>query len=348
MKALWKEHPALVAAVFATVVVVLAGLFFGFQQRGERAKLRVALDRLEAQARGLEAASPAPSPENLGLLRADRRAAEATAAGLLASLTETRQPLVGRPYGGAEELYFEIASFIEAMRARATASGVSVRPAVDFGFASFVAAQQIPLPAGASPSETAELLGRVDVQLQALEIILGRLFEAKPRLLEAVERTPVAAVARTASRRPAEELFEMDPLVTAAVPGTITTQGYRITFSGRTHVLRDFLVAAAEWPEALVVRSVEVVPLSEPPATTGRPAAASANQRPEPAPVADSPFAVFGVNRTAPAGGAPAAASAPAANAPVPIIGANESRFVVVLESYAVAPDASETEEEAW
>ena len=52
----------------------------------------------------------------------------------------------------------------------------------------------------------------------------------------------------------------VDPRVTARVKGFIDTMAFRITFTGQTAALRNFVVRLAEFELPILVREVEVEP----------------------------------------------------------------------------------------
>jgi hypothetical protein len=337
------------------VLIFGAGVGTAIWARSQQAAVNAELAALETRARALSASSVAPTAENVEKARADRDRTALIAADLLASLTEARDPLAPRPYAGAQELYFEIAAYVDRMRATATAAGVSLPADEQFGFGSFVAARQVILPGSEESPESQAAMGRVDQQLQALEMILNGFFAAQPTAVRAIERTPVTVAPGARAENPGIDLFQADPLLTAAQPDAIHTEGFRLAFTGRTHVLREFLQNIAALPVSIVVRGVEVSPVeSAPPKPAGARSAAngaSSASPSNPAPAADSPFAVFGNrSRSRPVENAETSEVTPSTPAPtpaaVPIVEANLSEFVVILEYYELLPVAdAETEE---
>lgn len=353
-----KEHPGLAGLGGASVLVFLLGVGAAFWARSQRAAVVDELALLKVRAKGLSEAAVAPSEANVAEARADRARTVAIAADLLASLTEARTPLEPRSYGGAQELYFEVAAFLERMRAEASQNGVALAVDEQFGFGAFVAARQIILPGPEDSAESKAVMAGVDQELQALDLIVPALLGSGPTSLRAVERTPVNSVATDDDEALGADLFRVDPLLTAAQPGAIRTLGFRVVFTGRTHVLRDFLGQIAALPSSIVVRGVEVAPADDRRSTNRAPAGQNASSSSAPAsnptPAPASPFALFGnpSRNSGKGGSSPASGEAESASAPVPaavpIVDANLSAFTVILEYYEVLPPPAESGEEEW
>jgi hypothetical protein len=258
-----------------------------------RREVAVLTERQEARARLIQE-NPAPTAENESAIEDDLAEAEQN----LADLMATRQgdpgtwhfaPLPGRPI----DAYFEIASFVEQMRALAGSLQVPVKPDEHFSFAAY-----------ANEGPDAAHLTEVSRQRQIVQRLLEALFAARPQEFLAVqrERLPVAAsrnarpapTARTTAIDSAVDYFTSDPRLALRAAGAVESRMFRLEFTGQTPALRAFLNSLALSPMPLVVRSVEVEPL---------------NSR---------------------AGNSPAAA--PPAAAEPPLIAQSYSRFAVVVE----------------
>jgi hypothetical protein len=159
------------------------------------------------------------------------------------------------------------------------------------------------------------------------DYLLGVLFDARLRELVSVQREP-ARIPGTEGRPDVVEIsppndatfFAVDPRVTARVPGFVNSTGFRITFVGQTGALRDFLNRLAAFEQPVIVRSVEIEPMSEPQRSQG-----SATSAP-------SLASLFGNPSTATVGPV-------TPTGPVPIVSQNLSRFTVTVESIElVAP----------
>ncbi len=168
------------------------------------------------------------------------------------------------------DAYFDLATFVEKMRALAASNEVDVRPeAARFGFA-----------AHANEGPDAERIEPVFRQRQVAQYIVEALLEARPRALLAVRREPPmttkeredrAAALRAAAEggapaepsEPAEvpegpDFIVIHPGATARVPGYVETLPFQLVFTGQTAALRNFLNRLAAFDLPVVVREVEV------------------------------------------------------------------------------------------
>ncbi|MFP4281972.1 MAG: hypothetical protein ACLFU2_05065 [Opitutales bacterium] len=284
---------------------------------GEADRLEHALQREQATWHALATAPVAPTAENVAAARAHRGELELLVARLQDGLTAGAGWAPVPEFGGSEDLYFDLVSMVERQRREYTAAGIGFGEGEQFGYGQIVYDQQVRLPKGISSLERRRLLVRLHRQRQALEAALVALREAGPEEVRAVERTAVLAPADERVGVP-EDIFRVDPMVTAEVTGILETTGVRLVFVGQTKVLRDFLGSVQAAPRPLLVRSVEVRPAEEPGrAPGGRIHAAS-------------PFVAF-------AGPREEAARADGLASPArPIVAANRSVFTVVVEGFAI------------
>lgn len=232
----------------------------------ERAQAAVKAEKLLVKKRrelaSVLAATPAPTAENAAAIEADLARTQyalelmraglqgRAAAGLRAKAAPERRP----------EAFFDIAGFVEQMRERARQAGVGVKTEERFGFEEY---------SNAGPE--LELIPAVFRQRLLAQHLLESLFEARPRELLSFQRErptakiepPAAggAVPTTKSGAnfdSAADYFEIDPRVSARVPGFVETMAFRLTFIGQTNTLRAWLNRLAAFDLPLVVRSVEV------------------------------------------------------------------------------------------
>ena len=159
-------------------------------------------------------------------------------------------------------LFFNIATFVELMRDNAQAAKIKIKADERFGFTTY---------ANAGPER--DLIPQVYRQRQVAEYLVGALIQAAPSELVSLQRerptdpsTPVkpsAQPARSAASSIAanNDLFEMDPRITARVPGFVDAAAFRLTFIGDTASLRALLNKLATFELPLVVRGVEVEPI---------------------------------------------------------------------------------------
>lgn len=218
-------------------------------------KVRAQLRQKEREALTLAQARPAPTAENDALVAANLEQANAVLAAMRADLTgrglsAERMKMQSVPER-RPDAFFDIADFVERMRHRAERSGVSLRPDERFGFAEF---------AHVGPEQ--EEIAAIYRERLVMQHLLEHLFDARPdRLLAAQRERPASAVHREARSAPptaSADVFEIDPRVTARVPGFVDATAFRLVFTGGTGTLRTFLNRLSTFELPLVVRSVEV------------------------------------------------------------------------------------------
>jgi hypothetical protein len=200
-------------------------------------------DRLLAQAPALDAENEqaiAADLERTRRARAEERAGwPCSEAGHGAETAPTR----------TTEAFFDLARFVERTRAAAGAANVALRPDERFGFAGY-----------ANEGPPAEILPQIHRQRVVSELIVACLLAAHPPALLAWRREAVGAVP-PAARNQVEDYFFMDRTLSVRRPGDVETTAFQVEFSGQTATLRNFLTGLADFPAALLVRSVEVEPL---------------------------------------------------------------------------------------
>ncbi|MCR6656849.1 MAG: Amuc_1100 family pilus-like protein [Opitutus sp.] len=224
-------------------------------------KLQAQLRTKQREARNLAQVQPAPTPENEALVAADLEQANAALAAMRADLTGRslsvdRLKLQSVPER-RPDAFFDIADFVERMRFRAEQAGVGLKSDERFGFAEFahVGPEQDEIPA-------------VFRQRLVMQYLLEQLFDARPeRLLTVRRERPTSATSRdtrATTTTASADLFEVDPRMTARVPGFVDATAFRLEFTGGTGTLRTFLNRLSTFELPLVVRSVEVERQNEP------------------------------------------------------------------------------------
>lgn len=225
-------------------------------------KLQAQLRTKQREARNLAQVQPAPTPENEALVAAGLEQANAALAAMRADLTGRslsvdRLKLQSVPER-RPDAFFDIADFVERMRFRAEQAGVGLKSDERFGFAEFahVGPEQDEIPA-------------VFRQRLVMQYLLEQLFDARPeRLLTVRRERPTSATSRdtrATTTTASADLFEVDPRMTARVPGFVDATAFRLEFTGGTGTLRTFLNRLSTFELPLVVRSVEVERQNEPP-----------------------------------------------------------------------------------
>ncbi|MDB6168782.1 MAG: hypothetical protein JWM88_1646 [Verrucomicrobia bacterium] len=143
------------------------------------------------------------------------------------------------------DAFFDVAGFVERMRELASRRRIKIKAGECFGFAAYV-----------RDASDETRLGAVVRDRLVLDRILGVLMNAGPDELLSVQR---GAPRKKASSLPADakDTFEIDPRLSVRTTSAVEAASYRISFTGRTDVLRSLLNGLAELEFPLLVRSVE-------------------------------------------------------------------------------------------
>lgn len=323
-----RRHPVFFVLVAIALLAVGAEGWFVFVIRRQEAVLETELNQKIAEIERLQHQRPGPTDDNLRRARDDFAQNAEVLTTMLGSLNvagpDELEYFKGEP-AGRTEAFFDIAQFVDAMRANGAKAGVLMRSDERFGFAAYT--NEGPEP---------DLIRPVYRQRRIVEYLLGALFPAHPRTFVGVQREDPATVGRSAENgaptgvAPARaqpprtapaaggsagdnaagtEIFTIDPQVSARTPGYVDTMAFRLTFTGQTSCLRGFMNALAVPEIPLVVRSVEVEPLRAEGASTR---------------------------------GAQGQADAKTPAPELAIVADNESRFVVTVELFEVKLRAPE------
>lgn len=331
----FKSHPIFYSSLVALGLVIAAEGWLVFNRHAAAQKARAVLERRERELKAFAGVSPAPTAAMAAQVEVDHERTERALAAMQSEL-KGRGPAaetIGAAPVPAEraDAFFDIANFVEAMRARAAKLEVAVKPNEAFGFASH-----------ANSGPEPDLIPYVFKQRLITAYLVETALEARPRRFDGVQRDrPLTADQRTqlqqalAAGQPepqfaspaagstgATDFFAIDRRISARRPGFVDTMAFRIAFSGQTSALRAVLNKLAGFELPLVVRSVEV----EPAADLNQGAATS------PVPAAASLDAIFG--------SAPASGATPAADAPVPLVAENYSKFTITVEFVDLVPPA--------
>ncbi len=259
----WRKISWFSAALVLVALVAAGEGWCIFERAAAAKKAQAKLAQKRREFASLTATEPAPTAENETAIAADL-------ARLTQALDAMRASLKGR--GSAADAlrtaaaperrpdaFFDIATFVEKMREGAQRHDVALKPEERFGFAEY---------ANAGPEP--ELIAEVFHERLIAQYLLETLFEAQPQRLLSVQRErPLTKAERLAAsgagggRRDAStvaDYFEIDPRVSARVPGFVEATAFRLSFVGQTGVLRTLLNKFAAFELPVVVRSVEVEP----------------------------------------------------------------------------------------
>jgi hypothetical protein len=285
----FKSYP-IFYSVLAALGLAAVGSGWCIYERSQAAHSSAnALAKKRLELTALTSSQPTPSEENkalvnadltrslaaLGQMRAELKGSGPAAEALLKAKAAYAQASTLNSEEGSQllrtakvpfeptHLFFNIATFVELMRDNAQAAKIKIKADERFGFTSY---------ASAGPER--DLIPQVYRQRQVAEYLLSALFQAAPSELVAFQRERPASTAPASSSRPGSQssrsasapasnndLFEVDPRITARVPGFVDASAFRLTFIGDTDSLRALLNKLATFELPLVVRGVEVDPI---------------------------------------------------------------------------------------
>ena len=267
-----KEHGLFWTVLFGTGALLVAEGWLW--HRGQLDALRA--DALLAQRRveraRLAGHSPAPTPENEREVQQARSQLEAHLADRRATLrVDAGGASTATPMVTSADAYFALADFVARTRALSAREHVMLRPNECFGFAAY--AHQGPTPA---------LIAPVLWQRSIIDSLLSELISAHPLALVSAQRER-PRLASERSRRKAmaagqspgskndrvddagltEDCFRFDGPLALRTLGVVDSEAFRLEFTGRTEVLRDFLNRMAILPRPVLVREVQVEPVAD-------------------------------------------------------------------------------------
>jgi len=252
-----REYPLFAAALVALSLAVLAEAGFLSERWAVARTARRRGDKMNRELRLLAAIQPEPTSANTARIEAELARTNQALAAAKAELIPPG-PAAGR-LGSATapehrpEAFFDIAAFVEAMSSRAEAAGVFLRPDERFGFSSY-----------ANEAPEAGRLAAVLRERRFEQYLLEALIDARPRQLLSVQRERPSGPGGRSTANPAgvgaADYFDLDPRLSARVPGIVETTAFRLVFTGGTAALRTFLNKLAGLEVPVVVRAVEVAP----------------------------------------------------------------------------------------
>ena len=322
----FKSHPFFYTTLIVIGAVAAGEAWLVFSQRSQTARLAAEVEQKQRDLQSFARQNPFPSRENVALVEADRAQAEKTRAEIRQILRaggEAAQRLAGASVpASSTDSYFDIANYVERIRDAAQEAKVALPAENRLGFSAY-----------ASTGAERELIEPVFRQRQYADYLMGVVLAAKPREFLSLQRErPLTAAQRQQmvegqsvggggqSGAEGGDYFVIDPRTSARVPGFVDTIPFRFAFVGTTNSLRSVLNQLAQFELPVVVRSVEVEPLTRTESrSTSRPAA-------------NNPFASFGDSSPA----------APATEAERPIVEQTDSRFVVTVEFVSLVEKPSE------
>jgi len=253
-----RSHPSFATALGVCGLLALGGIGCLIERTRAARQALAQLDQKRRELRAFAGLTPALNEDNAAQIEGDRAQASDALAALrmrLQGAGPAAERLRQTPApGSSADAYFDLADFVERMRAQAAAAGVALAPDERFGFAAYA-------HAGPEP----ERIAAVHRQRLIVHALLEALFAAQPRRLLSVQRARPSAPAGRDARGPAAghqsaDTFEPDPALMARVSGRVEATAFRLVFDGPTDALRSLLNRLAVFELPLVVRAVEVEP----------------------------------------------------------------------------------------
>lgn len=257
-----RKYPVFSAALIALGLLLLGegGCLCERVQSARKAHAKLEQKRRELLA--IFKTDPAPTAENAAQIETDLALATESLATIRAGL-KSRGPAIetlrhAPPPERPHDAFFDIAAFVEKMRADAVRHGVALNLEECFGFAEYT---------HAGPEQ--ELIPAVFRERLIAQYLLETLFEARPQQLLALQRERPFTKASRASGESASvrsngdasrDYLEIDTRIYARVPGFVEAAAFRVTFVGQTVALRSWLNDLARFELPLVVRAVEIEP----------------------------------------------------------------------------------------
>lgn len=317
-----KKNLIFSVVVFVCLLAFAAGAYFAFTESGKISQAEQKISRAESQLNNALNTDPAPTTENI---QASAENVRELTAELESIRTNLEQGSRLQTSSDGIQVMAAIQQFIsdyqrkaqENTREEDKAAPIQLPDDFAFGFEQYIDEAKIP--------EDADVIPVMDKQRQILEYLLNKLFSANPHSIEAVKRE----VLENKSESEAGQGFQVDPAISARVPGAIETLGFSLTFTGYTDSLREFLNTLTHFDLPIVVRSVEVE-RAEARAASQRPTRNTNNL--------DAIFGVFGGEAESNEAEAPQEVQKP-------VIAENVSSFTVVVEFIEIIlPEESDAE----
>jgi hypothetical protein len=222
--------------------------------------LRTATSRIHERQRELQRlveVRPPPTDAAMSGIKDEviraRQDIERMESGLTRRMRETGLTTTQNVPATRTDAYFNLAAFIEKSHAAAAVQGVTIAPAAaKFGFATY--ANEAP--------ETAQI-ATVFRQRIVANYLVNSLLASGPRTLLAMKRAaPVTGKEHTARVIEGADYFSINSKLSVAAPGVIETCAFRVVFTGGTATLRAFLNKLDGFGRPILIRAIEVEPIT--------------------------------------------------------------------------------------
>jgi len=243
-----KKNPLFSVVVALSLLVFLAGAILALQSAGKTAKAERAFSSAESRLAALRSAAPTPNEVNVAAAEENLEALTSVVANIRGDLQQGSELTTtedGVSVIAGIQQYIATFQKMTANRKNEAGEPSAIEIPEDFSFGFRRYSRDV------TPPSDPRIAALLDKQRQILTYLLEQLIEAGPQGINAVHREAVDGAA-------ADNKFSISPSISARVPGAIETMGFRLTFTGYTDSLRDFLNNLNEFELPIVVRSIEV------------------------------------------------------------------------------------------
>jgi len=258
-----KRNPILTAVLAICVAAFAVESFFLVRFNSAVTVAQRNLQTSDSNAKSAVSQQPAPTAENKAAAQKNVADLNDDLQHIVSTLQDTPKKIPAAPSNGAD-LLAAINGYVVKYDDLATQKGITLpSPKFTFGMAQYFG------PVAAPP---ADKINAVFTQLSVLDYVMDIMMnkakdENQKMIMVSVQREDVTAPASATTTVSAStdtddaknELFRVDPLVSARGPG-VNTYPFKIRFIGYTDALRILLSELANFEMPLVVRSVEVEP----------------------------------------------------------------------------------------
>jgi hypothetical protein len=268
MNTKWLKQNAMLLGLGAVFALVLGGLIWLQQQAaGKRQEIDNQLAEQMSELDHLRAMKPAPSRENIEILKQSGQKLDRLYKDLIAAVgdSQIQTQEVARPVGFLQSM----SSRFARLRQSAETAGVKLPEGFAFGFSRY-AGPTPTLPArGLSDEETKKVLTQLMKQLRAIEKLSELLIESRVDEVIQIRRAEVEPGS------PSQDALEIP--ITTDPKGLYDTLPFEFQFTGTTPALRTFLnnLSKSEW--FFAVRRVQITG-EAPSAATSTPVTASSSE----------------------------------------------------------------------
>jgi hypothetical protein len=265
-----KKHAMVVAFVAAFLIVLGVVVWLQQQASGKKAEIDTGLQEQTSQLNHLLQTKPAPTRENIEILKQDRAQVDHLYQELLANVAHSRiqAPPDLRPVAFLQRM----ASQLAKLRQAAEAANVKIVDGFAFGFSRYAGTPPTIPARNLSEEDTKRVVTLLVKQLLAIEKISTLLIESRVDDLAVIRRSEVES-----SNGP--DALEV-PIVNDP-RALYQTLPFEFQFHCTPEALRDFLNSLTKSDWFFAVRKVQVI--GEPPPPSEKPGAAPHGGAPVPA-----------------------------------------------------------------